>query len=232
MAWASQLWKHYDPINGIIFPGASLKSTYDEKGKGLTRALPDLSTPSHCRPVAVFGNDAKMKRFFFFSFSFPFLFFCFLRMLRVKAKKKTFPSCPPTSPPPSLSHPRHHLRRGAATMRPPPSLSLPSNVGAVFFSSFAAHLTAQGNPSWARFKCAMWCIASPWFPCTCSSQEGCAHLQGDCSVLRLWCFAPTRASKTSAGRGGPSYTRTATRPTSGVRRRRLKPCRGSWSATS
>jgi hypothetical protein len=34
MAWASQLWKQYDPINGIIFPGASLKTTYNHKGKG------------------------------------------------------------------------------------------------------------------------------------------------------------------------------------------------------
>ena len=34
MAWVSQLWKQYDPINGIIFPGASLNPTYNHKGKG------------------------------------------------------------------------------------------------------------------------------------------------------------------------------------------------------
>jgi len=33
-SWTSQLWKQYDPINRIIFPGASLKSTYDDKGGG------------------------------------------------------------------------------------------------------------------------------------------------------------------------------------------------------
>ena len=31
--WASQLWKQYDPINGIIFPGASLRPTYNDKGE-------------------------------------------------------------------------------------------------------------------------------------------------------------------------------------------------------
>ena len=35
MSWAGQLWKQYDPINKIIFPGVGSKPTYNERGTEL-----------------------------------------------------------------------------------------------------------------------------------------------------------------------------------------------------
>ena len=32
MSWAGQLWKQYDPINKIIFPGVGARPTYNERG--------------------------------------------------------------------------------------------------------------------------------------------------------------------------------------------------------
>ena len=51
MSWAGQLWKQYDPINKIIFPGVGARPTYNERGASRgPRATPSL----RCRasPVA------------------------------------------------------------------------------------------------------------------------------------------------------------------------------------
>ena len=37
MSWAGQLWKQYDPINRIIFPGVGAKATYNERGTSRRR---------------------------------------------------------------------------------------------------------------------------------------------------------------------------------------------------
>lgn len=40
MSWAGQLWKQYDPINKIIFPGVGSKPTYNERGTELRNEAP------------------------------------------------------------------------------------------------------------------------------------------------------------------------------------------------
>ena len=42
MSWAGQLWKQYDPINKIIFPGVGSKPTYNERGTELRNEAPKL----------------------------------------------------------------------------------------------------------------------------------------------------------------------------------------------
>ena len=39
-SWAGQLWKQYDPINKIIFPGVGSKPTYNERGTELRNEAP------------------------------------------------------------------------------------------------------------------------------------------------------------------------------------------------
>ena len=41
-SWAGQLWKQYDPINKIIFPGVGSKPTYNERGTELRNEAPKL----------------------------------------------------------------------------------------------------------------------------------------------------------------------------------------------
>ena len=46
MSWAGQLWKQYDPINKIIFPGVGARPTYNERGASRgPRATPSLRSP-------------------------------------------------------------------------------------------------------------------------------------------------------------------------------------------
>lgn len=47
-SWAGQLWKQYDPINRLIFPGVGVPATYDDRGAPPhpARADPDPSAPA------------------------------------------------------------------------------------------------------------------------------------------------------------------------------------------
>ena len=48
-SWAGQLWKHYDPINKIIFPGVGAKPTYDDRG---ARRAPRPTRPNEHHPAS------------------------------------------------------------------------------------------------------------------------------------------------------------------------------------
>ena len=51
-SWAGQLWKQYDPINKIIFPGVGSKPTYNERGT-------ELRNEAHARDVDAPDRDAS-----------------------------------------------------------------------------------------------------------------------------------------------------------------------------
>lgn len=57
MSWAGQLWKQYDPINKIIFPGVGARPTYNERGASRgPRATPSLRSPRVSRRLFPSGG--------------------------------------------------------------------------------------------------------------------------------------------------------------------------------
>ena len=57
MSWAGQLWKQYDPINKIIFPGVGARPTYNERGASRgPRATPSLRSPRVSRRLFPSGT--------------------------------------------------------------------------------------------------------------------------------------------------------------------------------
>lgn len=59
MSWAGQLWKQYDPINKIIFPGVGARPTYNERGTSRARGPRGTSSPRSKRVERVASSRSE-----------------------------------------------------------------------------------------------------------------------------------------------------------------------------
>lgn len=59
MSWAGQLWKQYDPINKIIFPGVGARPTYNERGTSRARGPRGTSSPRSPRVERVASSRSE-----------------------------------------------------------------------------------------------------------------------------------------------------------------------------